>query len=266
MTWNKDKWPNSNIQSIIDKFRVGEQVDTKWKCGAYKKFCIGDRFFLSRTGKDTPGLIGSGYIVSDPFIAADIEFPEKKSWYVKIKFDHITDTPEKVIISHKELAERLSVDTRVFTPQKSGSPYKPDDLELEKLWENLIGVRDFVYPDEADVKDDNIYTEGAKTTVPINKYERNKEAREKCIEIHGCQCKACGINLGLIYGYLGKGYIHVHHIIQLKDIGHEYEVDPENDLVPLCPNCHAMIHQSKPALSVDALKLQILPRYRDAVK
>lgn len=45
------------------------------------------------------------------------------------------------------------------------------------------------------------------------------------------------------YGSLGKGFIHVHHKIPLSEIGDEYEVDYVNDLIPVCPNCHAMLHR-----------------------
>ena len=45
------------------------------------------------------------------------------------------------------------------------------------------------------------------------------------------------------YGDLGKGFIHVHHIVPLNKIGKEYVVDYKNDLIPVCPNCHAMLHR-----------------------
>tara|TARA_B110000971_G_C19826420_1_gene415825 strand:- start:535 stop:747 length:213 start_codon:yes stop_codon:yes gene_type:complete len=56
------------------------------------------------------------------------------------------------------------------------------------------------------------------------------------------------------YGAIGEGFIHVHHIKQLSDIGKEYEVDPVSDLVPVCPNCHAMLHKRRPPFSVSELK------------
>ena len=42
---------------------------------------------------------------------------------------------------------------------------------------------------------------------------------------------------------MGKDFIHVHHIIPLNEIKEEYTVDPIKDLVPVCPNCHAMLHR-----------------------
>ena len=37
------------------------------------------------------------------------------------------------------------------------------------------------------------------------------------------------------------GIIEVHHLRPLSD-GCERETDPAKDLIPVCPNCHALIH------------------------
>ena len=46
------------------------------------------------------------------------------------------------------------------------------------------------------------------------------------------------------YGELGKGFIHVHHIIPLHSIKSDYIINGETDLIPVCPNCHALLHKS----------------------
>jgi 5-methylcytosine-specific restriction protein A len=56
------------------------------------------------------------------------------------------------------------------------------------------------------------------------------------------------------YGEIGKGFIHVHHKKPLAACRGSYQLDPEKDLVPVCPNCHAMLHTSDPPLSVEELK------------
>jgi 5-methylcytosine-specific restriction enzyme A len=58
-------------------------------------------------------------------------------------------------------------------------------------------------------------------------------------------------------GDIGKGFIHVHHLTQLSDIGQGYEVDPVKDLRPVCPNCHAMLHKKNPPYTIDEIKLNI---------
>ena len=85
--------------------------------------------------------------------------------------------------------------------------------------------------------------EGAKKTIAVNQYERNRDARQKCIDAHGYKCKVCGMDFEKMYGELGRGFIHIHHVVPISTIGKEYLLDPVKDLVPVCPNCHAMLHR-----------------------
>ena len=87
--------------------------------------------------------------------------------------------------------------------------------------------------------------EGAIKKISTDKYERNKEARRKCLEYHGTSCKICGFNFGKMYGSNLEGKIEVHHIKPLSEIREEYIVDPINDLIPVCPNCHMVLHSKK---------------------
>lgn len=98
------------------------------------------------------------------------------------------------------------------------------------------------------------YTEGARLSVTINAYERNPKARAACIAHHGCACTVCKIDFSEVYGTIGAGFIHVHHVIPVGKIGAEYEIDPVRDLIPVCPNCHAMIHRSEPPLTPEQLR------------
>ena len=102
------------------------------------------------------------------------------------------------------------------------------------------------------------YKEGTVKKISVNRYERDGTARQACIDHYGAVCQACGMDFHKQYGDLGKGFIHVHHITPLHTIQESYEVDPIKDLVPVCPNCHAMIHRIKDTtLSIDELKQRI---------
>jgi len=100
-------------------------------------------------------------------------------------------------------------------------------------------------------------TEGAKQTVVVNKYERDSEARKQCIQHWGVTCQVCGFRFEDFYGDYGAEYIHVHHLKPLSEIGEQYQLNPIDDLRPICPNCHAMIHRSTPALTIDDLKTKL---------
>jgi predicted HNH restriction endonuclease len=99
------------------------------------------------------------------------------------------------------------------------------------------------------------YREGRRTLISIERIERDDKARRECIRQHGATCFACGFNFEVSYGELGSGYIHVHHQgTPLAATDGDHKVDPLIDLIPLCPNCHAMVHIKKPMLSVAKLK------------
>ena len=99
--------------------------------------------------------------------------------------------------------------------------------------------------------------EGAKTQVMVNRYERDPVARRRCLEHFGHECQVCGLRFEDRYGDIGQGYMHVHHKTPLSEITDHanHTVNPLEDLVPLCPNCHAMIHAPKgKALTVEELR------------
>jgi predicted HNH restriction endonuclease len=63
----------------------------------------------------------------------------------------------------------------------------------------------------------------------------------------------CGFKVAQTYGEVGEGFIHVHHLKPLSEIGSKYKVDPIQDLRPVCPNCHAMIHRRDPPYGIEEL-------------
>jgi hypothetical protein len=48
-----------------------------------------------------------------------------------------------------------------------------------------------------------------------------------------------------------------HHLKELSAVGAGYEVDPLEDLGPVCPNCHAMLHKRHPAFTPQELRLML---------
>ena len=64
----------------------------------------------------------------------------------------------------------------------------------------------------------------------------------------------CGIDFKETYGEIGEGFIHVHHVTPISSKGKDYTLDIANDLIPVCPNCHAMMHRRNPPLTVTELK------------
>ena len=79
----------------------------------------------------------------------------------------------------------------------------------------------------------------------------------QCIEYYGAKCVVCGFSFPSLYGEIGDGFIHVHHLTPLSEVQGEYEVDPIKDLRPVCPNCHAMLHRSNPPYDIKELENMI---------
>ncbi len=90
------------------------------------------------------------------------------------------------------------------------------------------------------------FAEGNRYQVLVNKYERNTVNRELCLAIKGYRCNICGFDFEQKYGAIGRHFIHVHHISPVSKIGPDYVIDPAKDLIPVCPNCHAMLHRTDP--------------------
>ncbi|GEM_PF-2140310 len=126
--------------------------------------------------------------------------------------------------------------------------------ELRRLLDQH-GGESVLQPDEVALP--SHFFEGATRQVSINRFERNPYARRKCIDHYGCRCSVCGFDFEESYGDLGRGFIHVHHLKPLSEIGEVYQIDPIADLRPVCPNCHAMLHHGTDLMSIEALRKRI---------
>lgn len=137
-------------------------------------------------------------------------------------------------LSERELGKREIARIRECTEWYILSDYLHLNLDFERPYIE-------VFPDE--INESKNLVEGSVKRVLVNQYERNPEARRFCLQKYGYRCLVCGINFEEVYGDIGKGFIHVHHIVPLHQIKHDYVVNGEKDLIPVCPNCHAMLHR-----------------------
>lgn len=112
-----------------------------------------------------------------------------------------------------------------------------------------VALKDIPLPE--DVSGDTPLHEGAIRQITINAYERSPAARAACISHYGTACTICGFDFAQIYGPVAEGIIHVHHLVPIASIGESYKVDPINDLRPVCPNCHAVIHHGDTCRSIE---------------
>ncbi len=100
------------------------------------------------------------------------------------------------------------------------------------------------------------FPEGAKTEITVNRYERDRRNRKAAIDFHGIACLACNVRMAERYGEIADGFIHIHHTKRLST-SDEYTPDVETDLIPLCPNCHAVVHLVNPSMTLEELKRRL---------
>lgn len=150
----------------------------------------------------------------------------------------------------KMALQSLSLHIDYYEGITEGNVVKRKEL-LNEYLEKYDKIVDTYFSEE--IAKDKKLIEGTTKSIQINIYERNPIARKKCIEHFGAICIVCNFDFEQKYGDLGKGFIHVHHIIDLAEICKEYEIDYKKDLIPVCPNCHAMLHKKRPAYKVDEL-------------
>ncbi|WP_434389838.1 HNH endonuclease [Melittangium boletus] len=102
-------------------------------------------------------------------------------------------------------------------------------------------------------------TEGRARVRLSSTAERDPSLRADAIRVHGARCMACGFSFSETYGEWGADFIEVHHLQPISD--GERVTNPAKDLVPLCANCHRMVHRKRGiTLTLDELRAKLLTR------
>jgi 5-methylcytosine-specific restriction protein A len=157
------------------------------------------------------------------------------------------DLTVEAIVLQPRFHELFSDDERAVASERLG--------EYGKTMAVIRASRERLFPDE--LEPGQKYVEGARKTVRVNAYERNAKARKACISHFGTRCVVCRFDFESTYGKLGAGFIHIHHLNPLALADGEYELNPIEDLRPVCPNCHAMLHRPEKLLSITELQAQL---------
>ena len=202
-------------------------------------------------------LLKNDSIHQDAIILKVLEIPEIKEPSLKlIKTNKRHNTLEKVVgnmvdwfsagITKKSTLSRLWVNK--YTRRKITHNGR-------KIWEYSFSEE--LFANEITSEDISKLTEGSTKKITVNAYERNPKARVECIPHYGLDCHCCGFNFLKTYGEIGQDFIHVHHLKLISEVKQEYHVNPIDDLRPVCPNCHAMIHRRKPPFTIEEIKIMI---------
>ena len=144
----------------------------------------------------------------------------------------------------------FALDAFASVPKQSDREEKISTLIVE-----IVALLVCLLPIEAIAEDesDNWSEEGALSRISVNRYERSRRNRNLCLALHGHTCKVCDFDFERSYGAIGKNYVEVHHITPVSKMGGSYKVNPHLDLIPLCANCHRMIHKKNPPFHPEEL-------------
>ena len=113
------------------------------------------------------------------------------------------------------------------------------------------------------VFDENVLIyEGTQKIIRSKTYERSIKLRESAIlkytEEGHIKCKVCCFDFEDFYGNFGKGFIEVHHqkpVFMFDDNETEKTIkDALENVIPVCSNCHRVIHRIRPPYLVGDIK------------
>lgn len=129
-------------------------------------------------------------------------------------------------------------------------------VPLSMLIQNILGSS---YLDNQDNPDDQPFppefdVEGRQIYQMSKTHERSRANRALAIQFHGTTCQVCSFNFEATYGSISKGYVEIHHLLPVSLMEIPAMVDPRSDLVPLCANCHRMVHRRWPPYSPAELR------------
>jgi len=251
--WNPNKWDWTDLDENIENLKMSGSVTQKWSCVAHRQIKPGDRAFLVRLGVEPKGIMGSGTVISEPFLSQHWSGEDKLVHRVLIEFDTLLNPTEDSLLGI-DILDQGELSNQVWTPQSSGISIKPElTEELEAVWFDFINSEPSRNRFEKE-KPTTSFSEGASSNVSITRYERNPHARKACLNHYGYACTICDFDFQEFYGEAGQEFIHVHHLNEISGQDGEYEINPVKDLRPVCPNCHAIIHRKRPAYTIEEMK------------
>ena len=245
------------VPSNDSTFRIGDAIKAQNGMADWRtdKFSVGDIVFIYKTNPEKrihyKMEVVKVKMIFDEAFEQEPFWTDKDQYYVEItsfyaRFKLLEEYTDDILSLH-----------HLHEHGYEGIPRSVRECKDEGLIDFLLHPHQMVNEDVYDVdypEDDEKLYEGALVTVKANKYERNQKARRECVAKKGYQCSVCGRDFEATYGEIGKNFIHVHHLTPISTIGKEYELNVDTDLVPVCPNCHYMLHRKDPPYTIEELK------------
>lgn len=218
-----ERWHGQSYAAVVDRVAVSGLFVEPWDVG--RNVPGGTDAWLVLQGAHGPGLLGHGVVAggdpAQPLVVFDALLPLGDH----VPASALTGAVPGVLWDSEE---------------RAGAAIEPaDEARILALWAEH-GPGQGLEPTQPVP---GTCPAGAVVHLPVNRYERDPEARRACIAHRGSTCAVCGFSFEVAYGEIGYGFIEVHHVVPPARLGAGYELDPLTDLIPLYANCHAMAHR-----------------------
>lgn len=160
----------------------------------------------------------------------------------------------------KDPQDALTAFDKLFESIMAGSSKEQevkDTPSIEKASKEIlpkeISTEKCVVP-SAEKVDTEVIPDHASDTMQLDYKERIKK---ECLDYYGAICDICGFDYGYTYGESYEHYIGVHNVTGVEGDEILPDTDPIKDIIPICHNCHHIIHSKTPPIPVDKMRKMI---------
>jgi len=238
LEWDARAWSRWDYRAAVEQAATSGRTLQQWEVGDVLNILPGtEAWLLVRGSTDAAtGLAGHGVVMSGPHGSWRPAEAGSASRYITVAFDAFLPFGEQIrpdILQEAvpDMPWGESMDTPVTLLLESAEP------AVRHLWQEYgppPGRPGRLVP--------GTHPPDAVSAAIVNRFEQDPNARRLCLAFHGTSCAACSFSFEVSYGQIGSDAIDVHHLVPPALLGPDYELDPVADLIPLCPNCHAVAH------------------------
>jgi hypothetical protein len=252
LTWNPQKWQWKDLPQTVARLRDGIPVERRWSCGNRKHIPLGSRVFLLRQGVEPKGIIASGWVTREPFEAphwdAAAAAAGKTSYFIMFTADAALDPKVEQPLDLRPFKTGPLSKVQIDAPASGNSILGHVAVALSEAWDKRLGT---IGPQLGTGDPELGAMEGQKRTRLVAHRGRERALRDAKLKqtrssnprgIIICEVPGCGFNFEAVYGKVGEGFAHVHHLQPLHEASAPV-VTRLADLAVVCANCHAMIHR-----------------------
>lgn len=255
ITWNPKLWPWDDLPIQAKRVARRGYASDSWKFNAHRMVRVNDRVFLLRVGPRDPGLMASGWVVSEPrqYKTKLKQKGRKYAWCVDVDFDTLL-AHGTAVFPRKQL-ERGIFRRMNWSTRKSGTPI-PESVAsaLESAWSDFLGKPRPIAPK---VLSDLSDYEGGRIEMTAYRRGRSRKLRDEAIQASSGICEVCQRDYSRLLNGKGLRVLQVHHKRQLG-FRDEPTLTRIGDLAVVCANCHLLVHLNpRRAMAISTLRARL---------